>query len=93
MPPGSGKSPHDVIAGVVFAAKVGLQHCQLLPFSSFSALFFQVLSLSSSAVGAVMVPVLSSYLWDAATERPSMMMFTIGKPFIYFIYYMRMGCR
>lgn len=57
MPPGSGKSPHDVIAGVVFAAKV--------------------LSLSSSAVGAVMVPVLSSYLWDAATERPSMMMFTI----------------
>ncbi|VDO85490.1 unnamed protein product [Haemonchus placei] len=57
LPPGSPKTPHDIVAGGVFIAKV--------------------LSLSSSAVGAVMVPVLTSYLWEAATERPSMMMFTI----------------
>ncbi|XGW03922.1 hypothetical protein V3C99_015233 [Haemonchus contortus] len=57
LPPGSPKTPHDIVASGVFIAKV--------------------LSLSSSAVGAVMVPVLTSYLWEAATERPSMMMFTI----------------
>ncbi|WKY08795.1 hypothetical protein Q1695_001744 [Nippostrongylus brasiliensis] len=37
----------------------------------------KVLSLSSSVVGIVMVPVLSSYLWEAAAERPAMMMFAI----------------
>ncbi|KAK6755605.1 hypothetical protein RB195_014151 [Necator americanus] len=36
-----------------------------------------VLSLSSSVAGVIMVPVLSSYLWEAAAERPTMMMFTI----------------
>ncbi|KAK6057939.1 hypothetical protein COOONC_04501 [Cooperia oncophora] len=57
LPPGSPRTPHDMVASGVFIAKV--------------------LSLSSSAVGAVMVPVLTSYLWEAATERPSMMMFTV----------------
>ncbi|KAK5983400.1 Transmembrane protein 70 protein mitochondrial [Trichostrongylus colubriformis] len=57
LPPGSSKTPHDIVAGGVLIAKV--------------------LSLSSSAVGAVMVPVLTSYLWEAASERPSMMMFTV----------------
>ncbi|KIH62827.1 hypothetical protein ANCDUO_06887 [Ancylostoma duodenale] len=37
----------------------------------------KVLSLSSSIAGVIMVPVLSSYLWEAAAERPTMMMFTI----------------
>ncbi|CAI4223223.1 unnamed protein product [Auanema sp. JU1783] len=37
----------------------------------------KVLSLSSSVVGAVMVPVLSNYMWEAAAQRPTMMMFTL----------------
>ncbi|KAJ1369413.1 hypothetical protein KIN20_030861, partial [Parelaphostrongylus tenuis] len=37
----------------------------------------KVLSLSSSAAGAIMVPLISSYLWEAATERPTIMLFTI----------------
>ncbi|CAD6196401.1 unnamed protein product [Caenorhabditis auriculariae] len=37
----------------------------------------KVLSLSSSIAGVVMVPVLSSYLWEAAAERPNMMLFAI----------------
>uniref|UniRef100_A0A8R1HP26 Transmembrane protein 70 homolog, mitochondrial n=1 Tax=Caenorhabditis japonica TaxID=281687 RepID=A0A8R1HP26_CAEJA len=57
LPPGSPKTPHDVVAMGVKGAKI--------------------LSLSSSVAGAVMVPVLSSYLWEAAAERPSMMMFAI----------------
>ncbi|VDM74129.1 unnamed protein product, partial [Strongylus vulgaris] len=48
MPPGSPKSPHDVVATSVFVTKV--------------------LSLSSSVAGVIMVPVLSTYLWDAAAE-------------------------
>lgn len=31
-----------------------------------------------------MVPVLSSYLWEAAAERPTMMMFAVGKLFYFF---------
>ncbi|CAA98457.1 Transmembrane protein 70 homolog, mitochondrial [Caenorhabditis elegans] len=57
LPPGSQKTPHDVVAMGVKGAKI--------------------LSLSSSLAGVVMVPVLSSYLWEAAAERPSMMMFAI----------------
>ncbi|CAJ0590989.1 unnamed protein product [Cylicocyclus nassatus] len=57
MPPGSPKSPHDVVATGVFITKV--------------------LSLSSSVAGVIMVPILNTYLWDAAAERPAMMMFTI----------------
>ncbi|KJH49653.1 hypothetical protein DICVIV_04199 [Dictyocaulus viviparus] len=38
----------------------------------------KILSLSSSVASAVMVPVISSYLWDAAAERPTMMLFVIG---------------
>ncbi|CAI2354722.1 unnamed protein product [Caenorhabditis sp. 36 PRJEB53466] len=57
LPPGSPKTPHDVVAMGVKGAKI--------------------LSLSSSVAGAAMVPVLSSYLWEAAAERPSMMMFAI----------------
>ncbi|KAE9417504.1 hypothetical protein Angca_009343 [Angiostrongylus cantonensis] len=37
----------------------------------------KILSLSSSAAGAVMVPLISSYLWETATERPTIMLFTI----------------
>lgn len=57
LPPGSPKTPHDVVATGVKAAKI--------------------LSLSSSVAGVVMVPVLSSYLWEAAAEKPTMMMFAI----------------
>ncbi|PIC26904.1 hypothetical protein B9Z55_019337 [Caenorhabditis nigoni] len=57
LPPGSPKTPHDVVAMGVKGAKI--------------------LSLSSSVAGAVMVPVLSSYLWEAAAEKPTMMMFAI----------------
>ncbi|GMR32196.1 hypothetical protein PMAYCL1PPCAC_02391 [Pristionchus mayeri] len=57
LPPDSPKTPHDVVALGVKAAKI--------------------LSLSSSVAGVVMVPVLSSYLWEAASERPSMMAFAI----------------
>jgi hypothetical protein len=32
-------------------------------------------SIGSSSLGVVMIPVLTSYLWEAATERPSMMAF------------------
>uniref|UniRef100_A0A1I7TS74 Pentatricopeptide repeat-containing protein n=1 Tax=Caenorhabditis tropicalis TaxID=1561998 RepID=A0A1I7TS74_9PELO len=59
LPPGSPKTPHDVVATGVKAAKI--------------------LSLSSSVAGVVMVPVLSSYLWEAAAEKPTMMMFAIGE--------------
>ncbi|PAV63110.1 hypothetical protein WR25_17347 isoform C [Diploscapter pachys] len=55
QPPGASKTPHEVIATGVFAAKI--------------------LSLSSSVAGAVMVPVLSNYLWDAASERPTIALF------------------
>ncbi|CAB3397767.1 unnamed protein product [Caenorhabditis bovis] len=37
----------------------------------------KILSLSSSVAGVIMVPILSNYLWDAAAERPTMMMFAI----------------
>ncbi|VDK49045.1 unnamed protein product [Anisakis simplex] len=37
----------------------------------------KILSLSSSGLGLIMVPVLSSYLWAAASEQPSMMLFVI----------------
>lgn len=37
----------------------------------------KMLSLSSSALGLVMVPVLSAYLWDAASEQPSVMLFAV----------------
>ncbi|RCN26068.1 hypothetical protein ANCCAN_28212, partial [Ancylostoma caninum] len=49
------------------------------PHDSVARIVFvtKVLSLSSSIAGVVMVPVLSSYLWEAAAERPTMMMFTI----------------
>ncbi|EFP08921.1 hypothetical protein CRE_18029 [Caenorhabditis remanei] len=57
LPPGSPKTPHDVVAMGVKAAKI--------------------LSLSSSIAGVVMVPVLSSYLWEAAAEKPKMMLFAI----------------
>ncbi|GMT33203.1 hypothetical protein PFISCL1PPCAC_24500 [Pristionchus fissidentatus] len=57
LPSGSPKTPHDVVALGVKAAKI--------------------LSLSSSVAGVVMVPVLSSYLWEAAAERPSMMAFAV----------------
>lgn len=57
LPPGSPKTPHDVVATGVKAAKI--------------------LSLSSSVAGVFMVPVLSSYLWEAAAEKPTMMMFAI----------------
>lgn len=38
----------------------------------------KILSLSSSALGIVMIPVLTGYLWDAAQERPSMMAFAVA---------------
>ncbi|KIH44506.1 hypothetical protein ANCDUO_25468, partial [Ancylostoma duodenale] len=49
------------------------------PHDSVARIVFvtKVLSLSSSIAGVIMVPVLSSYLWEAAAERPTMMMFTI----------------
>ncbi|EYB97481.1 hypothetical protein Y032_0140g2166 [Ancylostoma ceylanicum] len=49
------------------------------PHDSIARIVFatKVLSLSSSVAGVIMVPVLSSYLWEAAAERPTMMMFTI----------------
>ncbi|GMT04516.1 hypothetical protein PENTCL1PPCAC_26690, partial [Pristionchus entomophagus] len=37
----------------------------------------KIVSLASSVAGAVMVPVLSSYMWEAASERPSMMAFAV----------------
>uniref|UniRef100_A0A1I7X7I6 CNNM transmembrane domain-containing protein n=1 Tax=Heterorhabditis bacteriophora TaxID=37862 RepID=A0A1I7X7I6_HETBA len=37
----------------------------------------KVLSLSSSVAGVVMVPIISSFLWEAASERPTMMMFSV----------------
>uniref|UniRef100_A0A915BAS1 Transmembrane protein 70 n=1 Tax=Parascaris univalens TaxID=6257 RepID=A0A915BAS1_PARUN len=37
----------------------------------------KMLSLSSSALGLVMVPILSAYLWDAASEQPSIMLFAV----------------
>ncbi|KAE9553721.1 hypothetical protein FO519_003076 [Halicephalobus sp. NKZ332] len=37
----------------------------------------KVCSLASSAAGVVMIPVLTSYMWDAASERPSMMAFAV----------------
>ena len=42
-------------------------------------LTFQLLSLSSSALGLVMVPVFTNYIWDAATESPALMAFALGK--------------
>uniref|UniRef100_A0AC35GJ00 Transmembrane protein 70 n=1 Tax=Panagrolaimus sp. PS1159 TaxID=55785 RepID=A0AC35GJ00_9BILA len=37
----------------------------------------KVCSLGSTALGVIMIPALTSYLWEAATERPSMMAFTV----------------
>uniref|UniRef100_A0A0K0FZU2 Transmembrane protein 70 homolog, mitochondrial (inferred by orthology to a human protein) n=1 Tax=Strongyloides venezuelensis TaxID=75913 RepID=A0A0K0FZU2_STRVS len=37
----------------------------------------KIFSLSSSALGVVMIPALTNYLWVSATEHPSMMIFTI----------------
>ncbi|CAJ0580348.1 unnamed protein product, partial [Mesorhabditis spiculigera] len=57
LPPGSTKTPHELISrGVLFAKS---------------------LSLASSVVGAAMLPVLSSYLWEAAQERPATMALAI----------------
>ncbi|KHN71283.1 Transmembrane protein 70 -like protein, mitochondrial [Toxocara canis] len=40
-------------------------------------MLLQLLSLSSSALGLIMVPILSSYLWEAAREQPNIMLFAI----------------
>ncbi|MFH4981041.1 hypothetical protein AB6A40_007750 [Gnathostoma spinigerum] len=37
----------------------------------------KILSLSSSVMGLVMVPILTQYLWEAAADRPAVMMFAI----------------
>uniref|UniRef100_A0A1I8A3C9 Transmembrane protein n=1 Tax=Steinernema glaseri TaxID=37863 RepID=A0A1I8A3C9_9BILA len=37
----------------------------------------KALSLSSSALGVVMIPALTSYMWSAAAERPSIMLFAV----------------
>ncbi|CEF66935.1 Protein of unknown function DUF1301, TMEM70 family-containing protein [Strongyloides ratti] len=37
----------------------------------------KIFSLSSSALGVVMIPVLTNYLWVAASEKPSMLFFTV----------------
>ncbi|TMS36685.1 hypothetical protein L596_003787 [Steinernema carpocapsae] len=37
----------------------------------------KILSLSSSCLGIGMVPVLTSYMWSAAAERPSIMLFAV----------------
>uniref|UniRef100_A0AC34QHV8 Transmembrane protein 70 n=1 Tax=Panagrolaimus sp. JU765 TaxID=591449 RepID=A0AC34QHV8_9BILA len=37
----------------------------------------KICSIGSSALGVVMIPVLTSYLWQSATERPSMMVFAV----------------
>uniref|UniRef100_A0A0K0DW60 Transmembrane protein 70 homolog, mitochondrial n=1 Tax=Strongyloides stercoralis TaxID=6248 RepID=A0A0K0DW60_STRER len=37
----------------------------------------KIFSLSSSALGVVMIPILTNYLWVSATERPAMALFTI----------------
>uniref|UniRef100_A0AC34GS73 Transmembrane protein 70 n=1 Tax=Panagrolaimus sp. ES5 TaxID=591445 RepID=A0AC34GS73_9BILA len=39
--------------------------------------FAKICSIGSTALGVVMIPVLTSYLWEAATERPSMMAFAL----------------
>ncbi|VDN50739.1 unnamed protein product [Dracunculus medinensis] len=43
------------------------------------------LSLSSSALGLFMVPVLSQYLWDAAVEEPAVMTFVIVSNAIFIV--------
>uniref|UniRef100_A0A7E4VL58 Transmembrane protein 70 homolog, mitochondrial n=1 Tax=Panagrellus redivivus TaxID=6233 RepID=A0A7E4VL58_PANRE len=40
-------------------------------------LIAKLCSIGSSSLGVVMIPVLTSYMWQAASERPSMMVFAI----------------